>query len=162
MLFNFVGPDALNNATEEQLLEYIKSVAVKSVYPEVHCQQFFTMKQSDRKTITSFVSRLKSQVMLCAFERQCGCDNKHCTTSFFEDMIKSEIIAGLLDTSHQSKILMEINSLPTLNDLVRCLLTLESTTRATNHLQLTEAPQIHSDQICIITKIPTTQQKQNK
>lgn len=45
-------------------------------------------------------------------------------------------------SAHQNKILMEINSLPTLNDLVRRLLTLESTTRKTNHFQPTEAPQI--------------------
>lgn len=115
---------------------------MKSVHPEVYCQQIFATRQSDGETITLFVSRLKSQVMLCAFERQCGCDNQHCTTSFSEDMIKYQIITSLWDTSHQSKILMEINCLPTLNDLVRCLLTLESTARATNHLQLTEAPQI--------------------
>lgn len=108
----------------------------------MHCQQFFTMKQSDGETITLFVSRLKSQAMLCTFERQCGCDNQYSTTSFSEDMIKSQIIVSLRDTSHQNKILMEINSLPTLNDLVRRLLTLESTTRKTNHFQPTEAPQI--------------------
>lgn len=140
MLFNFVGPDALNNATEQQLMGYIKSVAVKSIHPEVYRQRFFTMKQSDGETITAFISRLKSQAMLCTFERRCGCDNQHGTTSYAEDMIKSQIIAGLRNTSHQSRILTEIFSLPTLGDLVERLLTLESTARATSHFQPIEAP----------------------
>lgn len=87
MLFNFIGPDALHNATEEQLLEYIKSVAVKTVHPEVYRQQFFVMRQSDGETITSFISRLKSQAMLCIFEKQCGCSKQQCMTS--------QIIVGL-------------------------------------------------------------------
>lgn len=36
MLFNFVGPDAFKDATKQQLLDYIKSVAVKSVHLEVY------------------------------------------------------------------------------------------------------------------------------
>ena len=35
MLFNFVGPDTLITANEDQLLSHIKSVAVKSIHPEV-------------------------------------------------------------------------------------------------------------------------------
>lgn len=41
MLFNFVGPDALENAGEEELLKYIKSVAVKAVHPEVYSISLF-------------------------------------------------------------------------------------------------------------------------
>ena len=63
MLFNFVGPTHLNDATEEDLLSYIKSLAVKTVKPEVYRQQFFVMKQSDGESITRFISRLKSQAM---------------------------------------------------------------------------------------------------
>ena len=52
MLYNFVGPDALENATEAELLSYIKSVAVKTIHPEVYRQQFISMRQSDNETIT--------------------------------------------------------------------------------------------------------------
>jgi len=65
LLFNFVGPDALRVASERELLDYIKSVAVKSVHPEVYRQQFFVMRQSDGESITSFIARLNSQAMLC-------------------------------------------------------------------------------------------------
>ena len=135
MLFNFIGPDALQNATEAQLLQYIKSVAVKSVHPEVYRQQFFQMRQGDGETITTFVSRLKSQAMLCNFKRKCDCEDNNCTTSYSEDMIKSQVIAGLRDVSHQSKVLTEVSALPTLQQLIERLLTLESTARATSHLQ---------------------------
>lgn len=135
MLFNFVGPDALQGATEEQLLSFIKSVAVKSIHPEVYRQQFFQMRQGDGETITTFVSRLKSQAMLCNFKRKCDCTTAHCNTTYSEDMIKSQVIAGLRDVSHQSKVLTEVSALPTLQALIERLLTLESTARATNHFQ---------------------------
>ena len=58
LLFNFVGPDQLDRATEEELLNHIRSVAVKAVHPEVYRQQFSRIKQSDDESITPhFVSR---------------------------------------------------------------------------------------------------------
>ena len=132
MLFNFVGPEALNVASETELLKFIKSVAVKSVHPEVYRQQFFGLRQTDGESITAFVSRLKSQAMLCDFVKRCSCTND---TSFSEDMIKSQLIAGLCNADHQTRILSEVSSLQTLKQVVERLLTLESTARATSHLQ---------------------------
>lgn len=140
MLFNFVGPDALNSASEAQLLAYIKSVAVKSIHPEVYRQQFFAMRQSDGESITCFISRLKSQAMLCDFKRNCDCNTDHCITSYSEDMIKSQVIAGLRNASHQNKILSEVSSFPTLQALTERLLILESTAKATSHFQPPTAP----------------------
>ena len=77
--------------------------------------------------------------MLCAFQRNSGYNDQRCIKSYSDDMIKSQVIASLCNTSHQSMILIEISSLPTLYDLVKCLLTLEPTTRATNHFQPIEA-----------------------
>jgi len=53
MLFIFVGPEALNTAIEEELLNDIKCVAMKAVHPEVYSPQFFAMRQSDEEPITS-------------------------------------------------------------------------------------------------------------
>ena len=69
MLFNFVGPDALNTATENELLAHIKFVAVKTIHPEVYRQQFFSMRQNEGEFVTRFISHLKSQAMLCDFSR---------------------------------------------------------------------------------------------
>jgi len=133
LLFNFVGPDKLNRSTEEELLTHIRSVAVKAVHSEVYRQQFFRLKQSDGESITHFVSRLKSQAMLCDFTQTCH--NAQCETSYSANMITSQLIAGLYNQSHQSKVLSEVGSLKTLPQLVERLLTLEATAQAASHFQ---------------------------
>jgi len=57
------------------------TVAVKTVHPEIYRQHFYNLKQSDGETITSFISRLKAQAMLCAFQCQGTCGNDTCTSS---------------------------------------------------------------------------------
>ncbi|XP_057299519.1 uncharacterized protein LOC130630139 [Hydractinia symbiolongicarpus] len=135
MLYNFVGPDALDRATEAELLSYIKSVAVKTIHPEVYRQQFISMRQSDSETITHFISRLKSQAMLCNFSRKCDCDDQNCEISYSENMIMSQVIAGLLSSSHRTKILSEMTSIETLTQMTDHLLTLEATAQATEHFK---------------------------
>ena len=130
MLFNFIGPTSLNSATEEEMLNYIKSVSVKTVHPEVYRQQFFTMKQTDGESITRFISRLKSQAMLCDLKIKCDCQEDHCVSSYSEDMIKSQLIGGIRNSSHQIKILSEVATLET---LMERLLMLESTEKASSH-----------------------------
>ena len=136
MLFNFVGPDPLQTATEDNLLDFIKSVAVKAVHPEVYRQHFYNLKQSDGETITSFISRLKAQAMLCRFQCAGTCGDNNCTPSYAEEMIRSQLIAGLRNSSHQSKVLSEMEVLKTLNQLTTRLLTLEATERASSEFQL--------------------------
>jgi len=143
MLYNFVGPEALDNATEADLLAYIKSVAVKSIHPEVYRQQFISMRQSDSESITHFISRLKSQAMLCNFSRKCSCANATCEISYSENMIMSQVIAGLLNSSHRTKILSEMATITTLAQMTERLLTLESTAQATEHFK--PAPVMPSD-----------------
>ena len=70
------------------------------VHPEVYRQQFYTLRQSDGESVTNFVSRFKAQAMLCAFT----CPNQECTTSHSLDMVKSQLIAGPHNLSHQDKV----------------------------------------------------------
>ena len=135
MLYNFVGPDILNTATEDELLSHIKSVAVKSVHREVYRQQFSSMRQGENESITRYISRLKSQAMLCDFVRKCDCPNHDCRTSFSEDMVMSQIITGLFNPTHQSKVLSDMARITTLQALTERLLTLESTSQATIHFR---------------------------
>jgi len=102
MLFNFVGPEALNQATEANLLEHIKSIAVKTVHPEVYRQQFFNLRQSDCETVTSLILRLKAQAMLCAFQSKGDCGGPTCSSSCAADMIRSQLIAGIRNATHQT------------------------------------------------------------
>lgn len=135
MLFNFVGPEALNTSTEEDLLKYIKSVAVKTVHSEVYRQQFFNLRQSDCETITCFISRLKAQAMLCDFKTDGTCNTQNCSPSYAKDMIRSQLIAGIRNPTHQSKVLSEIASLQTLEDITSRLLALEATDRASSQFR---------------------------
>lgn len=151
MLFNFVGPTALDVATETQLLSHIKSVVVKSVHHEVYRQQFFSLRQDAGESITHFISRLKSQAMLCDFNKICPCVNR-CNTSYSEEMIMSQIISGLYDLSHQTKILNEMSQVKDLNDMTERLLVLEASHQACNHLR----PSANQD---IIAPIRSSYQK---
>ena len=108
MLFNFVGPEVLNTASEADLLKFIKSVAVK----------------------TSFISRLKAQAMLCDFKTSGTCESDDCSPSFASDMIRSQLIAGIRNSAHQAKVLAEIATLQTLEDLTTRLIALETTVSA--------------------------------
>ena len=135
MIFKFIGPNALNAATKTELLDHIKSVAVKAVQPEVYRQQFFVMRQSDGESTTSYISRLKAQAMLCAFTCAGSCRTATCIASYSEDMIKSQLIAGIRNPAHQSNILSEMAQLTPLELLTTRLLTLESTERATTHFR---------------------------
>ena len=131
LLFNFSGPDILKEASEEDLMKMIKSVAVTVVHPEVYRQQFYALRQSDGESVTNFVSRLKAQAMLCAFT----CPSQECTTSHSSDMIKSKLIAGIRNPSHQDKVLSEMEILKTLDQVTNRLLALESTECAATHFR---------------------------
>lgn len=135
MLFNFIGPDTLDRATENELLTYIKSVAVKTVHPEVYRQQFFSLKQSDCETITCFISRLKAQAMLCDFKTSGTCGSSRCSASYASNMIRSQLIAGIRNPTHQNRILAEIASLQTLDALTTRLLALEATDHASTQFR---------------------------
>lgn len=73
--------------------------------------------------------------MLCHFKRTCDCTNNRCTTSYPEDMIRSQLIAGLRNAAHQLKVLSEMQILTTLELLTKLLLTLESTEKASSHFR---------------------------
>ena len=112
---------------------------MKFVYLKVYRQQFFRMKQSDGETITTFVSRLKAQTTLCIHCFSGTHKVQRCIKPYSKYKIKSQVITGIRNTSHQSRILTKISALPSLNDLVERLLTLEFTSRATCHFQPIEA-----------------------
>ena len=70
-LFEYVGASKLDASTETEMLNHIKSVAVKTVHKEVHTLAFNAMKQEKGESITHFVGRLMSKAFLCEFEIEC-------------------------------------------------------------------------------------------
>ncbi len=133
LLFEYIGATKLNACSEEQLLGYIKSVAVKVTHKAVHRVEFDKMIQNDGESITHYVSRLNAKAFLCKFEVNCGC-NPQTIVSYAEERVSERLLAGLQNKEHQVKILNEAEALVTLDQKIERLQTLESTEDSTNSL----------------------------
>ena len=132
LLFEYIGADALNTADENELLDFIKSVAVKGTHKEVHRMKFFRLCQMDGETITQFVARLRSHAILCKFKVVCENHEEPNPVSFADEMIAHQLVFGLRNQQHQSRILSETAALPTLRDKIERLQCLESTEQSTD------------------------------
>ena len=141
LLFELVGSEKLNTASEADLLAHIKSVAVKGLHPEVHRQTFHSMRQSEGEAITHYLARLRAQANFCNFSVQCPntptCPQK---VSYAEDMISSQMIAGLVNNEHQTKVLAQAATLITLQQKFDLLISLETTDKSTQKLHPTAPP----------------------
>ena len=141
MLFNLVGAQKLKTATEDELLRFIKSVSVVEVHKEVHRQKSTSMRQAEGESITHYVAKLKAQAMLCDFN--VACTSQCCTTqqggcivSYADEMIVNQMISGLNNQEHQSKLLAEAATLPTFQQKFDRLISLETTQNAAPQLAL--------------------------
>ena len=95
-LFDIQGAAALNNATENDLLTWIKEVAVKGVHKEVHRTQLVKLKQKPGESINSYFGKLRAEASLCdlrvAAPATCGnidcqCANHGVQVSYQDDLI---------------------------------------------------------------------------
>ena len=132
LLFEFVGADILNAATENTLLDHIKSVAVKGTHKVVRRMNFFRLYQMDGETTTQFVARLRSQAMLCQFKITCHNHDPPTFINFADEMITQQLVAGLKNQQHQSRIISEADALPSLREKIDRLQCLESTEQSTD------------------------------
>ena len=136
LLFEFVGPEVLDNASESQLMAHIKGIAVKGLHKEVHRMNFSKIKQGDGESVTHYVARLKSQASLCLFSVACSC---HQNVSYAEEMVAQQLVTGLRDQEHQSKILSEATTLTSLQAKVERLQGLEATDESATKLHVPSA-----------------------
>ena len=127
ILFEYVGTTILTAASKEELLNHIKSVAVKTVHKEVHTLAFNAMKQEKGESITHFVGQLRSKAFLCGFEVECTSHTPPIKLSYAEKMIEQRLVAGLYNPEHQRRILSEAAALTTLEAKVKRLQVLEAT-----------------------------------
>ena len=95
LLFEYVGATALNIATEEELVTHMKRVAVKGTHKEVYRMKFFRLSQMDTETTTQYVTRLRSQAVLCQFKIACTNHEQHTFVNFADEMITQQLILGL-------------------------------------------------------------------
>ena len=70
-LFDLKSPATLNTATEEDLLAWIKDIAVKGVHKEVHRTHFVNLRNKQGESITAYLGRLKASAALCDFRVTC-------------------------------------------------------------------------------------------
>ena len=133
-LFDVKGAATLNAASEEDLLSWIKEIAVKGVHTEVHRTQFVHCKQKQGESLNSYHGRLKSESKLCDFRvpapascsvDTCTCANHGMQISYQDDMVATQLIAGLYNSEHQAKVLSESATLLTLEDKLKRLLVLD-------------------------------------
>ena len=136
LLFNFVGAETLNSCTEQQLLQHIKSVAVKRIHKEVHRQHFHSLQQSEGESVTHYLAKLWSQASLCDFRVKCSNESCQAQVSFSKEMISGQLITGLANMDHQGKVLAEADSLTSLQVKFNKLVSLETTDQATCRLHI--------------------------
>ena len=127
LLFEYVGETKLDNASETELMEHIKSVTVKTVHKEVHRLEFHRMIQEQGETITQWVARLRAKAFLCKFETPCKCCTPAVMTSYTDDEVAQRLVAGLRNKEHQTKVLAEVASLTTVDLKIERLQLLETT-----------------------------------
>ena len=136
MLFEFVGPATLDECTEDDLLNHIKSIAVKQVHHEVHQMNFHLMRQDEGESISRYTARLKAQACLCKFEVPSGTT----TISYADQMVAQRLVSGLHNRDHQRKVLAEAATLTSLEAKVKRLQLLETTDESASILHGIAAP----------------------
>lgn len=72
LLFDLVGIETLNCATEGQLLWQVRLIAVSGQHKDVHRQNFHFMRQKEGKSITHFLACLQSVVKFFKFSVTCS------------------------------------------------------------------------------------------
>lgn len=136
LLYQYVGTAELYNPrmSEEIMLKHIKSVAVKSVHKEVYRWRYGQLKQGDSEPVTKYAGRLKSEAILCDYKVKCTCGE---TMSFAEEMVSQQLITGLVNPEHQSRVMSEAQDLPKLQDKIDRVISLETTDDATANIRST-------------------------
>ena len=136
LLYQYVGTTKLygDEMTEKLLLEHIKSVAVKTVHKEVYRWRYGQLKQEDSEPVTKYAGRLKSEAILCDYKVKCKCGEN---LSFAEEMISQQLITGLVNPEHQSRVMSEAQDLPKLQDKIDRVISLETTDDATANIRST-------------------------
>ncbi len=133
-LFDLKSAATLNSASEDDLLKWMKEVAVKGVHQEVHRTQFVNIRQKQGESVTGYLGRLKSKSSLCDFRvsapstcanTDCTCANHGTQVSYQDDMVSTQMVAGLYNTDHQSKVLAESADLANLDNKFKRLVLLE-------------------------------------
>ena len=131
--------DGLNNLTEQQLLDCIKSLAILITIPMVHRNKMRQLHQGENELFKNFLARLKEAAIDCEFDIKCSKASCNAKSSYAEQMIRDQAIYGLSCSDAQAKILAAGFNLPTLDDVKRIAEAEEQAMQAQEKLK-TNAP----------------------
>ena len=92
------------------------------------------MTQNEGEPFTDYVARVRAKAFLCHFSVTCPCDPA-VEVSYADEMVAQQLIAGLSNREHQTKVLSEAASLITLQQKVKRLQVLETTEESATLLQ---------------------------
>ncbi len=134
LLFQYVGSSKLSECSEIELLEHIRSIAVKKVHKEVHRLAFHALFQDQGEPVTQWVARLKAKACLCEFAVPCTCCTPPKSISYAEQEVAQRLVAGLRNREHTQRILSEASSLVTLEQKIERLQVLDTTAESASSL----------------------------
>ena len=125
---------------------WIKDIAVKGVHKEVHRNQFVRLTQKQGQSINAYYGCLKAEASLCDFriaapstcaDEHCTCANHGVQVDYTDDMVATQLVAGVYNSDHQVKVLSESAALASLDAKFKRLVVLEksetSLSSLTNH-----------------------------
>ena len=94
------------------------------------------MAQNEGESMTYFLKRLRGQANFCEFNIKCP-EEQTCgqQVDYSEDMVTGQMIAGLANLEHQSRILAEAASLISFEQKFNHLVYLKTTDKSTPHFQ---------------------------
>ena len=125
-LFQMKGETGLNAANEADLLAAIKLICVNKLSITQHREQFAKITQENSESPQAHLSRVRSKSTLCNFTVKTMCSqacagNLEKFVSYAEDVIETQMIAGIANPDHQFKILTEADNHPSLDDKMKLL-----------------------------------------
>ena len=93
---------------------------MKGVHKEVHRTQCVNVRQKQGELINAFYGNIKSKASLCDFcvkapstcsDTECTCANYGVYVSFQDEMVATQLVAGLYNNDHQLKVLSRVQCL---------------------------------------------------
>ena len=121
-IFRSYGALTTANKTEKQVIDIIKSRAVKLENLTISRKRLIEAKQDRDEPIGAYAAKLKGLASMCQLNLgHCTTDGCTCThmRSYLDTMVGFVMITGLADTDIQADVLSHTNQTMTLDELIK-------------------------------------------
>ena len=127
------GDLTITTETEDTVIGFIKTFAVRAENILVSRVQLQQLTQDRDEPIRSFTARLRGQASVCRFRKKCGCA-RPTIVDYSEEMIRDCLIKGIEDDDIRLDILGQPNQDPTLTEVLQIAEAKESGKRSASRL----------------------------